>query len=679
MFSHLVRSKHNSINKQEDTKNESSIINCSTKHNNFFNALKALGNQKATIPQQNKPILTPLYPNNQNSSRISNNLNTIGDNEISEYSKTNAHFSREEHEEYIMEKDIKIINNNVRKSYHKRAMTTANIPYKMNIQPMLAKIVELRDEEENEKYEKIEKIKFFDNFYNSRIETRKNLFIGSTACDSKRHKDDPVSIIEFNNNSFIVKDEKGHVSLNEVIGKGLEIGFDNIKLNDEPFDDLRDLDEAKEIDLLAYRFNEAKGVLGDKKLNISTIDLSDFKLNNNQKNSKILIVDSEILSNNSLLSINMAEQFLSKKKKKTQARLTCPNSESIYNFMNRKENKLYDYHNNFAADSLDTGYDKRFYNATERKAERTTKLTSTNKKMRRKYLKSELMNMKNHKSLDILKGNEHRNTLLKESQKLEININKINEVNLVSGKRKQLSASQNLSNGTFGIKKNLMDCFNCQEQHEPTPIWHNENDFSLDKKLVSILDTQEENQSLEYELKTIELITDHTAENINQTFVDNYKTPEDKIKKVYINALSHLKADNSIYVENVNEVNLSRFSNNSLANQSILNTVFDLEFINNLLSRESHYAIDPDYMSRHPKLRNDYRLILLDWIMELCEEFAFKRDTFHYTVNYLDRFLSRETNITKASLQLIGVSCLSIAAKFEVSIILILGNTNTKG
>jgi hypothetical protein len=627
-FSH---SKNNSINGQGDTKNESSIVFSTKKHDNFFNALKALG----------KPRVTPVKP--VGSSRASYiGLNTL-EGEISEYSKTNAHFSREE--EYIMEKDIKIINNNVKKQYHKRAMTSANIPYRMNIQPMLAKIIEIKDEE-NDIEKPLDRLD--GNVYTSRYE-KKVVLVGSTACDSKKNKDDRLSNFEFNN-SFIIKDDgRRFASLNEVIGMGLELGLENIKLND-PECDLGDLDEAKEIDILSYHY-APEVPKNDKKLNISTIDLSGLGMGN-QKNSKILVVDSEILSNNSLLSINMAEKFLSKKKKKTQGKLN--ESDSLYNICDRAQNG-----NGIHKDSLDL-IDRRFYNTTEKKE---LVISTTNKKMRQKYLKSELLFMRKHNSIDIMKGTEGRNGLLKASQKLETRNGDGNNT-----ERRKMTMSQNISNGTFGVKKNLMSCFGEDYPRDPTPIWnagHRDIDESLDGKLISILETQGNNQSQEFDLRTMELITDHTAENINATFNEVCKTPEDKIKKVYINALSHFKNNSYIQYDNINEINITNSFHDD-PEESILNTVFDLDFINNLLSRESYYLPDHEYITRHPKLKPDYRSILLDWIMELCEEFAFKRDTFHYTVNYLDRFLSHARGVTKASLQLIGVSCLSMAAKFEV-------------
>ena len=46
-------------------------------------------------------------------------------------------------------------------------------------------------------------------------------------------------------------------------------------------------------------------------------------------------------------------------------------------------------------------------------------------------------------------------------------------------------------------------------------------------------------------------------------------------------------------------------------------------------------------------------------------EFALKRETFHYAVNYVDRYLSKVENVRKIDLQLIGVTSLFIASKME--------------
>jgi hypothetical protein len=104
--------------------------------------------------------------------------------------------------------------------------------------------------------------------------------------------------------------------------------------------------------------------------------------------------------------------------------------------------------------------------------------------------------------------------------------------------------------------------------------------------------------------------------------------------------------------------------------QAAMHNIYDLDFINNLLEKENKFKPDENYFVNHSNLTLEHRAILVDWIMEICEDLAFKRDTLHFAVNYLDRFLSKTENIEKNILQLIGVACLSIAGKFEVTLIL---------
>ena len=59
------------------------------------------------------------------------------------------------------------------------------------------------------------------------------------------------------------------------------------------------------------------------------------------------------------------------------------------------------------------------------------------------------------------------------------------------------------------------------------------------------------------------------------------------------------------------------------------------------------------------------RTILFDWMMEVSAEFSMKRETFHYSVNYTDRYLEKVHNVPKGELQLIGVTALYIASKME--------------
>ena len=59
------------------------------------------------------------------------------------------------------------------------------------------------------------------------------------------------------------------------------------------------------------------------------------------------------------------------------------------------------------------------------------------------------------------------------------------------------------------------------------------------------------------------------------------------------------------------------------------------------------------------------RAVLLDWIQEVCSDYLFKRETFHYAVNYVDRYLSAVQHIELKELQLVGLGALFLAAKME--------------
>jgi hypothetical protein len=59
------------------------------------------------------------------------------------------------------------------------------------------------------------------------------------------------------------------------------------------------------------------------------------------------------------------------------------------------------------------------------------------------------------------------------------------------------------------------------------------------------------------------------------------------------------------------------------------------------------------------------RSLLADWMMEVSEEFGLHRETYHVSLNLVDRYLSICSQQSKSVLQLIGVSCLFTTAKIQ--------------
>ncbi|KAH8410283.1 hypothetical protein KR009_010710, partial [Drosophila setifemur] len=70
-------------------------------------------------------------------------------------------------------------------------------------------------------------------------------------------------------------------------------------------------------------------------------------------------------------------------------------------------------------------------------------------------------------------------------------------------------------------------------------------------------------------------------------------------------------------------------------------------------------------LEQHPGLQPRMRAILLDWLIEVCEVYKLHRETFYLAVDYLDRYLYVAHKVQKTHLQLIGITCLFVAAKVE--------------
>lgn len=59
------------------------------------------------------------------------------------------------------------------------------------------------------------------------------------------------------------------------------------------------------------------------------------------------------------------------------------------------------------------------------------------------------------------------------------------------------------------------------------------------------------------------------------------------------------------------------------------------------------------------------RSILLNWLSEVSEVYQLHRETYYLAMDYFDRYLSTQNEISKQQLQLVGITCLFIAAKIE--------------
>lgn len=70
------------------------------------------------------------------------------------------------------------------------------------------------------------------------------------------------------------------------------------------------------------------------------------------------------------------------------------------------------------------------------------------------------------------------------------------------------------------------------------------------------------------------------------------------------------------------------------------------------------------YMRNQPDINERMRAILVDWLVEVHLKFKLMPEVLPLTVNLIDRYLERR-KVVRSKLQLVGVTCMLIASKYE--------------
>ncbi|XP_056884092.1 G2/mitotic-specific cyclin-B3 isoform X1 [Takifugu flavidus] len=87
------------------------------------------------------------------------------------------------------------------------------------------------------------------------------------------------------------------------------------------------------------------------------------------------------------------------------------------------------------------------------------------------------------------------------------------------------------------------------------------------------------------------------------------------------------------------------------------------EIFDYLKQREEKFVL-ADYMHMQPSLNAEMRAILVDWLVEVQENFELFHETLYLAVKMTDHYLSK-TPVDREMLQLVGSTAMLIASKFE--------------
>lgn len=79
---------------------------------------------------------------------------------------------------------------------------------------------------------------------------------------------------------------------------------------------------------------------------------------------------------------------------------------------------------------------------------------------------------------------------------------------------------------------------------------------------------------------------------------------------------------------------------------------------------QNKQKIEPHFLSIKSSVAPYMRAILINWIIQVHSSFELMAETLYITVSLIDRYLAREP-VTKNRIQLVGITALFIASKFE--------------
>ncbi|XP_049684125.1 G2/mitotic-specific cyclin-B3 isoform X3 [Accipiter gentilis] len=93
------------------------------------------------------------------------------------------------------------------------------------------------------------------------------------------------------------------------------------------------------------------------------------------------------------------------------------------------------------------------------------------------------------------------------------------------------------------------------------------------------------------------------------------------------------------------------------------NAEYAKEIFEYMREREEKFML-PDYMAKQPDISGDMRAILVDWMVEVQENFELNHETLYLAVKLVDHYLVEVVSM-RDKLQLIGSTAILIASKFE--------------
>jgi cyclin B len=222
------------------------------------------------------------------------------------------------------------------------------------------------------------------------------------------------------------------------------------------------------------------------------------------------------------------------------------------------------------------------------------------------------------------------------------------------------------------------------------------NQFHLTTYIMNKENINQKNKEKRNEKNSLYLLNNQeNKENIPKTFEINFPKPrklqsQEKItsqKEIYIDYEKKLNYSNELKNKNQSQKEESILENSSfnssISNIIILNDKEDFkeiinepknpqevdDYFNDIYTyfkeEEEKFLPKQNYMSYQTDINEKMREILFDWLIEVHKKFKLSYNTLYITGNLIDRFTEKNPELKRTKYQLLGVSSMFIAGKYN--------------
>ena len=265
-------------------------------------------------------------------------------------------------------------------------------------------------------------------------------------------------------------------------------------------------------------------------------------------------------------------------------------------------------------------------------------------------------NLNNKKTLAVPIKQKNKN-LKKEKEELN---NKLKNYKQIAIRKKKKDASTSLPHKLNNSNNESHSNQTCIIQPKKdikikNKVQSQKNIFNPQKSIKEIKIT--ENNIISDENTNPNILINKTHENIgnNNNIINKSNNVDKEIKIDNINKIKNINA-------NINN-NESIFEIQINMNPQNVDEYFD-EICQELSKYEEKYLVNPEYMSKQSDINSRMRAILIDWLIDVHLKYKLVPQTMYIAVNLIDRFLEKN-DINRSKLQLVGVTAMFIACKYE--------------